>query len=319
MRIFGFILSVVFHVGLVLMALAWSVTSPTKISLDSPVYKVDLISLAPAPESPAPKPKAVKPVDSKKAPEPVQKTAKPDAVSIPKPKPAASKPETEAKELPKTKPAPIQKAKPKQQEISPKKVKTTFTKKEKDKPVQKAEQPKKKEPVKKTEVQKKVAKKEKPKPPPKKEPSGEDLLAGALSDLRKEVKAKEDAERTAVAKELAGLREEAQAAASEIEGDGTASATGLVQVYGQIVRQTVKKNWRYPVFGAHQQNLTAAVEIQLKSDGTITGIRIVKTSGNVDYDDSVLSALKDTEILPEPPGNSIKKIVVNFNLHDLDS
>ncbi|WP_027178158.1 cell envelope integrity protein TolA [Maridesulfovibrio bastinii] len=301
MRIIGFIFSILFHVGLITLALTWSVSSPTKISLDKPIYKVDLVSLAPAPKAPV----------VKKAPAPAPaKVSKPEAVSIPKKQPAApvAKVKAEPTQKPAPKVPPKPKAKPKAKPISPKKVETHSTTKKKT-PEKKPKPVKKKSPA----PVKKTAPAKKP------EPSGEDLLAGALSDLRKEVDKKEKAERAAVARELAGLRSEAQANAAQIEGDGTASATGLVQVYGQIVRQEVKKNWRFPVFGGHQQEMTAAVEIALKSDGTITGVRIVKSSGNADFDDSVLSALKDTEVLPEPPGNSIKKIVVNFNLHDLDN
>lgn len=299
MRILGFLISIVFHAGLIALALTWSVSAPTKISLDMPVYKVELVSLAPSPV----------PAALKKSPaEPQKVVAKPESIEIPRKQPVSPKPAIKVEEAVKPKTAPMPKAKPKPEvkQISPKKVKTThhLTKTDKTKP--------KAEPVKrvKTPAKKKVAK--------KKEPTGQDLLAGALSDLRKEVDKKEQAERDAVTRELADLRKGAQATAAAIEGDGTASATGLVQVYGQIVRQAVKKNWRYPVFGGQQKDLTAVVRISLKPDGTITGIKVVSSSGNPDFDDSVLSALKDTEILPDPPGNSIKNILVNFNLHDLD-
>lgn len=298
MRILGFLISIAFHVGLIALAMTWSVSTPSKISLDMPVYKVDLVSLAPAPVPPA----------VKKAPSaPKKVAAKPEAVKIPEKKPVQPKPAPKATETPKPKPAPKPKAKPKPKvkPISPKKVETTHKPKKKKKPE------KKPEPVKKAEAPKKAKVSKKP------EPSGQDLLAGALSDLRKNVEEKEQAEREQVARELAELRKGAQASASEIEGTGTASATGLVRVYGQIVRQAVKKNWRYPVFG-QQPNLTARVEISVKADGTITAMKIVTPSGNADFDDSVLSALRDTEVLPEPPGSSIRKILVNFNLHDLD-
>ncbi len=128
---------------------------------------------------------------------------------------------------------------------------------------------------------------------------------------------KDKAERQAVASEIAALAKTAQSTAVTGSADGTAGASGLVQVYASIVKETVRKNWRYPVFG-QKNNLVAKVQIELKSSGEISNIKLLESSGNVDFDDSVMTALRDTEVLPKPPGTSIRTLIVNFNLHDFD-
>ncbi|NDV28458.1 cell envelope integrity protein TolA [Desulfovibrio sp. JC010] len=316
MKIIGLFISLLLHAGLILLALTWTVSPPVKISLDMPVYKVDLVSLAPLPAAPA--------VKKAPAPKAASKLSKPNAVAIPAAKPkAAPKVKPESTKAPAPKPAPKPKAKPKPKpdtkKISPKKVKTTAKKK----PVKKVE---KKAPPKTAEPKKPETKKVAKKTPPKKvekkvekkpEVSAEDALAADLAALTKMVEKQEKAERQAVASDLASLSKSAKATAVTGSADGTAGASGLVQVYASIVKEAVRKNWRYPVFG-QKQNLMARVQIQLKSNGEISDIKLLDSSGNVDFDDSVMTALRDTEVLPEPPGTSIRTLVVNFNLHDLD-
>ncbi len=302
MKVIGLFISFLLHAGLLFLVVTWNVAPPVKISLDMPVYKVDLVSLAPLP--------AVK-----KAPAAKPKLSKPGAVAIPETKPKAvpeSKPETvkapEAKPVPKPQPKP--QPKPETKKISTKKVKTTTPPKKKvEKEVVKKETPAKQKVEKKT-----PPKKAEPKKP---EVTAEDALAADLASLAKIVEAKEDAEQKAVASDLASLAKTAKSTAVTGSAEGTAGASGLVQVYASIVKEAVRKNWRYPVFG-QKQNLIARVQIQLKSSGEISDIKLLESSGDADFDDSVLTALRDTEVLPEPPGSSIRSIVVNFNLHDFD-
>ncbi|WP_432735948.1 energy transducer TonB [Maridesulfovibrio sp. FT414] len=305
MKLIGLLISLLLHAGLILLAVTWAVSPPLKISLDMPVYQVDLVSLAPLPAAPAVKkapPAEVKP-----------QLSKPAAVAIPETAPKAvpeTKPEVE--KAPPAKPKPVAKPKPKPEAkpISEKKVKTTTPPKKpaEEKPVKK-EEPAKKEPEKKA-----PPKKVEPKKP---EVKAEDALAADLASLAKIVEKKEKAERQAVASDLASLVDTAKTTAVSGSPDGTAGASGLVQVYASIVKEAVRKNWRYPVFG-QKENLVTQVQIQLKASGEISDIEILSSSGNTDFDDSVLTALRDTEVLPEPPGTSIRTIIVNFNLHDLD-
>lgn len=305
MKIIGLLISLLLHAGLIILAVSWKISPPVKISLDMPVYKVDLVSYAALPAAPA----------VKKAPLLKSELSKPGAVPVPAAKPKAvpdAKPEAvkaaPPKPLPQTAGKP--KLKPAAKVISAKKIKTTAVHKQKEveKPV-KAEVPVKKKPEKKKVVQKAV--------PRKSDVSEADSIAADLAAIAKTVQSKKRAEKSAVAHDLAALSR--TAAKTEIGGsaDGTVGASGLVQIYASIVKEEVRKNWRYPVFG-QKDNLVARVRIELKSSGEISSVKLLDSSGNADFDDSVLTALRDTEVLPKPPGTSIRNIVVNFNLHDLD-
>lgn len=303
MRIIGLLISLLLHAGLILLAMTWSVSSPVKVSLDMPVYQVDLISLASSPKTP----KVPAQVSNPSAP-----LVKPDAIPLPedvalKKIPKAPENPVKAPEVkPVAKPIPKPKPEPKVEKISPKKVKMTHPpKKEPEKPA-----------VKKTEPKKVPKPKEVPKKPAKPKMTAEEALAADLASIGKLVETKEKEQQRAVAKDLASLTGAAESTAVQSGADG-AGTSGLVQVYGSIVMQEVKKHWRYPVFG-QKDNLAARVQVSLEASGEITDIKLLESSGNVDFDDSVLTALRDTEVLPEPPGSSIRTIIVNFNLHDLD-
>ena len=306
MRIIGLLFSLLLHAGLIVLAITWSASSPVKISLDMPVYQVDLVSLAPSPQAPK---ATTAPVRKPSAP-----LTKPDAIPLPEtaaPKKTPKAPENpvkapEIKPVAKPIPKPVPKPEPKVEKISPKKVKTTHPPKKK---------PKKTE-VKKPESKKAPKKKTAPKKPAKPQMTAEEALAADLAAIGNLVENKEKAKQKAIEKDLASLSGAAESTAVQGAADGS-GASGLVQVYGAIVMQEVKKHWRYPVFG-QKDNLAARVQVSVKSTGEITDIKLIESSGNVDFDDSVLSALKDTEVLPEPPGSSIRTIIVNFNLRDLD-
>ncbi|WP_031479105.1 energy transducer TonB [Maridesulfovibrio frigidus] len=313
MRILGLLISLLLHASIITLAMTWAVSSPVKISLDMPVYQVDLISLAPAPSAPSAPKAPAKPVESLSKPGAV---AIPEAVTskkAPKPKVIPVKPVEAKPVVPKAQPKP----EPKVEKISTKKIKTTNPPKKKvaEKKVEKPATPVKKVAPKKKETP--PPKPAKPVKPAKPKLTAEQILAADLAAIGNIVENQKKAEQQAVANDLASLSKTAESTAIQGADSGTPGASGLVQVYASIVMQEVKKNWRYPVFG-QGNDLSARVQISLEESGRITDIKLLDSSGNVDFDDSVLTALRDTEVLPEPPGSSIRTIIVNFNLHDLD-
>lgn len=207
----------------------------------------------------------------------------PKPKAVPKPKPEVKKPEPpKPKPEPKVKPQPKPEPKPKPQDISAKKVK----------------------------------KKKRPKPKPRENPK--DVLAKALKSAKADAARKEKAERNALANELKNLRsqvkkDDEQRASS---GQGEAVASGAEAVYAGIVEGLIKQNWRYPAITSSAY-LTCVVQVDLAPDGTITGSRILRSSGRGDFDSSALRAVQETQTLPEPPGHDIKTIQINFNLQEL--
>ena len=102
------------------------------------------------------------------------------------------------------------------------------------------------------------------------------------------------AAREANLKRIAGI---AGASGGETATGTAKQSTGPSAGYAGRVSARVKPNI---VFTAEvSSNIEAGVEVRTSPDGTITGRKIIKSSGNKAWDDAVLRALDKTEILPK--------------------
>lgn len=121
------------------------------------------------------------------------------------------------------------------------------------------------------------------------------------------------------ARKLAQLREEnlrrIQGMAGATGGPtatGTAArSSGPSDSWGGRIKARVRPNIVFSddVVG----NPNAEVEVRLAPDGTITGRRLVKSSGNKAWDDAVLRALDKTEVLPrDTDGRVHSPVVIEF-------
>lgn len=296
----SFFLSLGMHVMLIALAVI-GVGDGLKVDMDKPMYTVDLVSLNPS-EDPA----AGETGEAAGGPPP---QAEQDAAS--EQSAAASKP-AEPIKAEKAKPEPVRDD---AKAISEKKVE------DKKKPDVKED---KKPPEKKPEEKKAEEKK----------PSKEDLLKEALQDVKKDVSSKDKAKpeapkgRDAIASELAELRKGTGGNIYTTGGTGPGGAgggkgtgaggtgSGLMSVYGAIVEQAIKKNWRYPVFGSNQA-VAVVIEIKIDPRGKISSSRVLTPSGKPDFDDSAMRAVSETQSLPVPPSKSVDTLRITFNLQDL--
>lgn len=302
MRILALIFSFGLH-GLVLaVALSAGSFSRPRVDLDTPVYNVRLVSVAP-PGEPGPGPAKEK--SAPKGPEP----AEPE----PEPEPEAKAPEPEKPEA-----KPVQA--PKQPKQPPKETAETKPEPDKPKPAPAKKPPAEPEPKKISPEKKKsqVAKPKKRKPEKPPEPSPEEVMAQALRSAKGKAVEQEKARQKMVAQELHQLRQEVdrESAGGGGGGGGSGGPSGTVQVYASIVENIIKKNWRYPAIGQSEE-LFATVEIKIDASGGITDRRLVWGSGKPEFDASVLKAVAQTEKLPPPPTEDIAKITINFNLQEL--
>lgn len=291
MRIFGFILSILFHLGVFAVALFWVTGQSTKVDMDRPVYTVDIVSLAPPAAgkrpmrvSAPPEPKAAPEPTPAKAPEPVKEIKpepKDEVKPEPRPEPKPEPPKAEAKD------------------ISEKKKEQKVVKKAKEKP--------------------------QPKPAPKPQKTAAQLRAEAMSEVRKTAKSPEELKRAAIQQELAAIRqkagEEVYSDASEgsegvAGGEPGGTGSGLRAVYGSIVGEAIKKNWRYPAL-AGDKNLMSTVEIDIAADGKILGSRVIEGSRNTKFDSSILRAIKETEYVTPPTTVRDRVVRINFNSQEL--
>ncbi len=138
-------------------------------------------------------------------------------------------------------------------------------------------------------------------------------------------KAEEAAKRKAEA-EAKQLAEQREANMRRIRGmagaTGGETATGTAQrdagpsgSYGGKVAAKVKPHIVYP--DAVAGNPRAEVEVRAAPDGTITGAKLIQSSGNKAWDDAVLRALQKTETLPrDVDGRVPSSLVIGFRPKD---
>lgn len=297
MRYFGFLLSFLLHAGLLAVVVFWADVPDQKLELDRPAYTVDLVQLAPAPPPP-PGEKSPSKSDATPAQPIMQAEKQPMQSSVEPAKPAP-------------KPEPKPEAKPISEKTKEKKV--VVKKKEKPEPEKKTEPLKK--PEKKAEP--KPEKKTEPKPKPKPKKTSDELLADALSDVKQGVQAEDDQVAAQLDDELAALRQEQGGEIYSHGGTPGGVGSGLAEVYAMIVASAIKENWRYPSF-AGDANLLASVELTIGDDGTIVSSEILESSGNIEFDNSTLRAIRETERVEPPSREQDKVIVINFNSQDLN-
>jgi TonB family protein len=71
----------------------------------------------------------------------------------------------------------------------------------------------------------------------------------------------------------------------------------LLAEYATVVKERVRQNWSFP---RTNETFSAIISIQVAMDGRIEDIRFEKRSGNSQFDESILRALRKT-VLPPPP------------------
>ena len=141
----------------------------------------------------------------------------------------------------------------------------------------------------------------KPEKPAEKKPSKEEVARSKRdSEIQEAIKRLGEKGKGKEAKGLGGV-EEGKGAALGIGGDGGGGGilTGLdFIIYKNQVEAIIKKNWTW--VGANP-NLTIQVGFQISDDGQIANLRVVASSGDASYDESVMRAIRISNPLPAPP------------------
>ena len=141
----------------------------------------------------------------------------------------------------------------------------------------------------------------------------------AAENRKKEEAQKKRKQEEDQARKLAQLREENMRRIQGMAGGtGAPSSTGTAarssgpsDSWGGRIKARVRPNIVFTddVVG----NPNAEVEVRLAPDGTITGRRLVKSSGNKSWDEAVLRALDKTEVLPrDTDGRVHSPVVIEF-------
>jgi colicin import membrane protein len=194
--------------------------------------------------------------------------------------------------------------------IAPMKNVSAETKKEPD--VQESDKKVKEEPVDDAEVS--IADK-KPTPKPTAQPTPAKTATPApakKTDAKKDVKNTKKSDGEDVDKRLQAALQRYLGESSDGggKGFGAAKATGgnsmgggVVRppeffVYEKIVRSRIKEAWRW--YDTNTSRITV-IAFEIEPDGVINNVRLVKSSGDSAYDESVMRAAMKASPLPPPP------------------
>jgi TonB family protein len=206
----------------------------------------------------------------------------PKEAAKPKPAPAVVKPETKKVVVPEKKEEP--------------------PKKTEEKPKKKVEKP----PPKKEEPAKKAEKKPEPAPPPvekPKQPAPEEVLEEALARIKKRAGDREKLAAHAAAGPSSGWEEKQK----EIE----------YSAYYDQVERAVRENWIPPQsMDFEKESAMTVVSLTLLPDGRVLKSYIEESSGDPQFDQSVMRAiLKSTPFPPPPIGLKQQSFEVGLRFH----
>ena len=292
--------------------------STARRELPIPVYTVDLVAgsmPAPRPEPPSPKPQEAKPASPEPpppldedplddvavepaVPDPPETVEAPKKVPPPKAKEQVKKPRKEAPPPKEVKKAP---EKPKKKVVERKKPAKPKKKVVKRKKPVKPKKVVRKKPARKSP--KKVVRKTSKAPKPKRE-------AGKDSRLVRRLKERRIGDALATAKERARLQREARAkqgaegtAGSGTAGGGLGRGGGIVRamefvIYRDEMLDRIKERWTWI---GKRTDLEVTVGFGVSVGGEIFGLKLLKSSGDRSYDESVVRAVRSASPLPRPP------------------
>lgn len=108
---------------------------------------------------------------------------------------------------------------------------------------------------------------------------------------------------------LAGASGDATAKGSAMQSGGPSSS------YAGLIKGRVKPNLVFA--GSVSGNPMVSLEIRMAPDGTILGRpRILKTSGDKEWDEAVVRAFEKTEVLPRDAGRTWSPLVIEWRFND---
>ncbi len=166
--------------------------------------------------------------------------------------------------------------------------------------------------------------KEKPKPPPKVEakptpkpeakpevkPQPKAEPNKALEE--KKLAEQKEAERQKNIERMAGL---AGASGTPSSQGSAMQSSGPSSGYAGLIKGRVRPNLVFP--GNVSGNPLVSVEVRLAPDGTVLGRpRVLKSSGNKEWDEAVVRAFEKTEVLPRDSGKIWSPLVIDWRMND---
>jgi colicin import membrane protein len=125
----------------------------------------------------------------------------------------------------------------------------------------------------------------------------ERLIQSAVDRAKSRVEETQSASRGAVISAGPGEGEGAAALGSGGRGGGVVKGIEFI-VYQNRMLSSIKDNWAWV---GQRSNLKVVVHFSIRDNGEITNLKIIQSSGDSSYDESVLRAVKKSSPLPPPP------------------
>jgi colicin import membrane protein len=148
------------------------------------------------------------------------------------------------------------------------------------------------------------------KPTPKPAPKAEAKVDKAAE--AKKLAAQQEAERQKFLDRMAGL---AGASGAPSATGSAAQSSGPSSGYAGLIKGRVRPNLVFP--GSVSGNPQVSVEVRLAPDGTVLGRpRVLKPSGNKEWDEAVVRAFEKTEVLPRDGGKIWSPLVIDWRVND---
>ena len=144
----------------------------------------------------------------------------------------------------------------------------------------------------------------------------ERLIQSAVERAKNRTDSGQKASKGEVISSGAGEGEGAAALGKGGRGGGVVKGMEFI-IYRNRLRETIQGNWVWP---GQRTDLEVTVHLGIRDNGEIVGLKIVKSSGDLSYDDSVLRALRKSSPLPPPPENFRKDFMdysITFTPKDL--
>ncbi|MBQ6534910.1 MAG: TonB family protein [Opitutales bacterium] len=92
----------------------------------------------------------------------------------------------------------------------------------------------------------------------------------------------------------------------------SAQMRDILGAYVKEIHRKAKANWAVPPT-AQNADLATKIEFKVSRTGAISGLRVVVSSGNSEFDASVLSAMRSIA-LPPPPDNEPHTVYITFTI-----
>ena len=150
---------------------------------------------------------------------------------------------------------------------------------------------------------------------------------------KKYQKAKEEEQKRLAAQlkaERAAAHVDSEGIAAGVLGGSTSNKTGgaggkalsreeasELDAYFSMLKSRIKQNHTPPE--GVSDSLAARVEFMLSADGSLSHVRIVKSSGNAEFDRTVVDACQRTSSNPPRPDHRSEPLEMTFRMHDEES